>query len=231
VPIDRRQADAERARRHCGLEWIDLGVAELLLYNVRHVQHHAAQLNLILRQTTDSAPSWVATSPRPTLRPMAAWQCAFLLAPRAELRAGAEPLPEWLPADRVRDTLWWRRASPPADLLARAGAAAPAAPPWSTDLTTFGREDGDRIDVWREGNRVTSVLVRVDLRQPNRRFLGAVVDLARAADAVLLRLDGLVVPALRAALEEAATSSAAARFVADPEAYHRRVRLGGPADA
>ena len=33
---------------------------ELLLYNMRHVQHHAAQLNLILRQTIDSAPRWVA---------------------------------------------------------------------------------------------------------------------------------------------------------------------------
>ena len=33
---------------------------EMLLYNLRHVQHHAAQLNLILRQTTDSAPRWVA---------------------------------------------------------------------------------------------------------------------------------------------------------------------------
>jgi len=29
------------------------------LYNLRHVQHHAAQLNLILRQTIDSAPPWV----------------------------------------------------------------------------------------------------------------------------------------------------------------------------
>jgi len=26
---------------------------------MRHVQHHAAQLNLILRQTIDSAPPWV----------------------------------------------------------------------------------------------------------------------------------------------------------------------------
>jgi hypothetical protein len=34
--------------------------AELLLYNLRHVQHHAGQLNLILRQRGDSAPRWVA---------------------------------------------------------------------------------------------------------------------------------------------------------------------------
>jgi len=37
-----------------------LSVAELLLYNMRHVQHHSAQLNLILRQKIDSAPNWVS---------------------------------------------------------------------------------------------------------------------------------------------------------------------------
>ena len=33
---------------------------ELLLYNLRHVQHHAGQLNLLLRQRTNDAPRWVA---------------------------------------------------------------------------------------------------------------------------------------------------------------------------
>jgi hypothetical protein len=51
--------DDEKARQRCGFDWVDVSVAELLLYNLRHVQHHAAQLNLILRQTIDSAPSWV----------------------------------------------------------------------------------------------------------------------------------------------------------------------------
>lgn len=49
----------ETAHRRCGIEWHDINVAELHLYNMRHVQHHAAQLNLILRQATDSAPRWV----------------------------------------------------------------------------------------------------------------------------------------------------------------------------
>jgi len=50
----------DAARKRCGFERPDLPVAELLLYNMRHVQHHAAQLNLILRQTVDAAPRWVA---------------------------------------------------------------------------------------------------------------------------------------------------------------------------
>lgn len=50
----------EKAGRRCGFEWVEVSNTELLLYNLRHVQHHAAQLNLILRQTTDSAPGWVS---------------------------------------------------------------------------------------------------------------------------------------------------------------------------
>lgn len=49
----------ERAHERCRFRWGEVGFSELLLYNLRHVQHHAAQLNLILRQKTDSAPGWV----------------------------------------------------------------------------------------------------------------------------------------------------------------------------
>ena len=50
----------EKAGARCSFGWGELSFAELLLYNMRHVQHHAAQLNLILRQRTGSAPGWVA---------------------------------------------------------------------------------------------------------------------------------------------------------------------------
>lgn len=35
-------------------------VLEILFYNMRHVQHHAAQLNLLLRQKINYAPQWVS---------------------------------------------------------------------------------------------------------------------------------------------------------------------------
>jgi uncharacterized damage-inducible protein DinB len=50
----------ERARARFSFAWGEASFLELLMYNMRHVQHHAAQLNLILRQETDSAPGWVA---------------------------------------------------------------------------------------------------------------------------------------------------------------------------
>jgi hypothetical protein len=39
---------------------MNYSVLELLLYNMRHVQHHAAQLNLFLRQGINNAPGWVS---------------------------------------------------------------------------------------------------------------------------------------------------------------------------
>jgi hypothetical protein len=35
-------------------------VFELLLFNMRHVQHHTAQLNLLLRQQINDAPGWIS---------------------------------------------------------------------------------------------------------------------------------------------------------------------------
>ncbi len=41
-------------------EYRNYSVLEILLYNMRHVQHHAAQLSLLLRQGIDNAPRWVS---------------------------------------------------------------------------------------------------------------------------------------------------------------------------
>lgn len=52
----------EKAHGRRVFSWGEMSFAELLLYNMRHVQHHAAQMNLILRQETDSAPGWVSAT-------------------------------------------------------------------------------------------------------------------------------------------------------------------------
>jgi len=39
---------------------LNYSVLEILLFNMRHVQHHAAQLNLLLRQQINNAPDWVS---------------------------------------------------------------------------------------------------------------------------------------------------------------------------
>jgi hypothetical protein len=50
----------EMAHQRCRLDWPEMSIAELLLYNMRHVQEHAAQLSLMLGQRVGSAPGWVS---------------------------------------------------------------------------------------------------------------------------------------------------------------------------
>ena len=38
---------------------MDFSMLEILLYNLRHVQHHVGQLNLLLRETSQNAPDWI----------------------------------------------------------------------------------------------------------------------------------------------------------------------------
>lgn len=48
------------AERHCTFGWGEAPFVELLIYNLRHVQEHAAQLNLFLGQQQGVAARWVA---------------------------------------------------------------------------------------------------------------------------------------------------------------------------
>jgi DinB superfamily len=49
----------EKAKERFINEYRNYSLLEILLYNMRHVQHHAAQLNQLLRKHQNSAPKWV----------------------------------------------------------------------------------------------------------------------------------------------------------------------------
>lgn len=54
----------EGAQRRCRFSWGEVSFGELLLYNMRHVQEHAAQLNLMLGQHGGATTDWVASARR-----------------------------------------------------------------------------------------------------------------------------------------------------------------------
>ena len=53
---------SERAAERCGLLWYDMSVGELLLLNLRHVQHHAGQLALVLRRRAGLGVDWIGSA-------------------------------------------------------------------------------------------------------------------------------------------------------------------------
>lgn len=49
----------EKARQRCRFDRGEITFLELLLYNMRHVQEHGAQLSMLLGQNGVSGPDWV----------------------------------------------------------------------------------------------------------------------------------------------------------------------------
>ncbi|MBK8129013.1 MAG: DinB family protein [bacterium] len=52
----------ERAQQRCAFPWGELTFAALLLDNMRHVQEHVAQLNMILGQKIGWSPGWITNA-------------------------------------------------------------------------------------------------------------------------------------------------------------------------
>jgi hypothetical protein len=50
----------EKARQPCSFPWGEVSFGELLLDNMRHVQEHAAQMNMYLGQKIGANARWVA---------------------------------------------------------------------------------------------------------------------------------------------------------------------------
>jgi len=51
----------KRAKQRCGFWWYELNVGEFLVNCLRHTQHHAAQIALILRRRADIGVEWMGT--------------------------------------------------------------------------------------------------------------------------------------------------------------------------
>jgi hypothetical protein len=146
---------------------------------------------------------------------MAAWQVDFYLVPRAAIGAAATIL---TPSE-LDSADWWAVAAFPSDYHRRLDVVASRGESWTAQIETWGREDGNRIDVALEDGRVQSVIVRVDVRRLDSRFGAALIDFVRKLGALLVRRDGLIVEPTIAAYAGALRSSNAWRFANDPTAF------------
>ena len=144
---------------------------------------------------------------------MAAWQVDFSIVPRRALAAaGAAALRP------SADASWWAGETLPSGYQGKLDAVASPASSSSTNVQSWGPEDGNRLDVWSVDGRATKVTARVDVRRLDARFGAMLLQFARTADAVLVRSDGLVVEPIVGAFAAALRNSEAWRFANDPAA-------------
>lgn len=89
-----------------------------------------------------------------------------------------------------------------------------------SDLTAWGTERTDEIQLWRRKGKVHSLTVRFDLRQPNMTLFQQVVRIAQELRLAIVTLETMsVVPLDVLRLLRAAAESRAAHFVLDPASF------------
>lgn len=95
---------------------------------------------------------------------------------------------------------------------------------WYPDLTLWGNEETDYIQLMRRNGKVRSVVVRFDLRRPNMTLVQHVIFMAHELRLAIVALEteSLVQPDVEQLLRAAAESKAT-HFVLDPESFLSRM--------
>ena len=150
---------------------------------------------------------------------MATWQYDFHLLPSAGVVSSYQTIPVVISQSDFDQEQWWERSPPPKEFESEISKLLPPLPTWNSDLKKWGFDDGNRIDTWRNKGTLSSIYVRVDVREVSLVFIATLMDMARRNGCLLRTQEGRVIPPSVAIVLSAIRGSKAFRFVQDPQAF------------
>ena len=150
---------------------------------------------------------------------MATWQFDFHLVPSAAIRGGTSLITEIAKSELKDFTVAWKGFSMVNDLILAFSRLLPKSDSWSSNMDTWGRTDGHRIEVFWEQADIADIRVRVDMNSYPELFMKNFIPVALQFDLIMLDAQCHI---LRPNEQEVVTSmrrSDAYRFVHDTTAY------------
>jgi hypothetical protein len=153
---------------------------------------------------------------------VAAWQFKIALLPQQWLDRGGAL--ESLFAEEGYSTAVAWQSGDSSVVERRIGNILPTHPSWSSSLLFWGSEETDDIQLWSEAGKISSLVVRFDLRRPNILLFEAIIAAVHDLQLAILDLEHkrAVACDVKSLLKVAAESSAA-HFVADPRGFISKV--------
>lgn len=149
---------------------------------------------------------------------MLVWQFSIAFVPQDWLDAGRDVHALFGEEGFDAAPAWWSYRHPKLEELL--GSALSKGKSWHSDFTVWGNEQTDAIQLSRRKGKVSSIVVRFDLRRPNMTLVQHVVYMAKELRLaiVVLETESLVQPDVEQLLRAAAESKAT-HFVLDPESF------------
>ncbi|WP_129641433.1 hypothetical protein [Peristeroidobacter agariperforans] len=149
---------------------------------------------------------------------MAVWQFTIALLPQDWLDAGGDVLSLFAEGCFDASSAWRSYRHPQLEQIL--GSALSQGKSWSSQLTLWGSEQTNDIQLFRSKDRVDSVVVRFDLRQPNMALFQQVIRIAQQLRLAIVTVETMsIVPLDVLRLLRAAAESRAAHFVLDPASF------------
>jgi len=151
---------------------------------------------------------------------VAIWQFTIAFLPQDWLDAGGDVHALFEDEGGFDASLAWRSFRPSKLEGVLGNAALGKGKSYHSDVTVWGNEQTDYIQLWRRKEKVQSVTVRFDLRQPNMALFQQVTHIAQELRLAIVTLETIsVVPLDVLRLLRAAAESGAAHFVLDPTSF------------
>jgi len=156
---------------------------------------------------------------------MAIWQFVVGLVPAQWSEIKGNGPHQLIDGDGCMDlSVSWRPYQPHAGFISLISEILPESVSWHEDLKLWGDQTQSDIQVFYEGSKVDSVMVRIDTRTDTARICTSVVKLAQALKCSLYLAEArLIIIPDAYDLSEAIACSTAARFSAGPREFIRRL--------
>jgi hypothetical protein len=149
---------------------------------------------------------------------VAIWQFKVDLIPQCWLDASGN-VASLFDAEGYEVLSTWVNYSNPL-LEQRIGSLLPPGKSWHVELTCWGSDKTEDIQLWRDRGHVRSLVIRFDLRRPNIPLFNSVVAIARELGlAILVPNVRRVIDLDVMALLRVAAESDAAHFALDPHSF------------
>ena len=155
---------------------------------------------------------------------MATWQFDFHLIPASSVDRHFHTTPVAIGQQDYDAVPWWNGFGDGASFEDDLSKLLPAAPSWQPGTQVWDEEEGDRLDLTRDGHTVAEVYGRIDVRVMSLPFLHRLLDIARKHRLLIVTAEDrhLLRPSMKELLAAIYRSKSFA-FVSDPQGFLREL--------